>query len=104
MVVACSSKKENWDSELSMGWWNWELTCRSLEACGGFGQGLVKPHLCSKSHEGRQTPSQGLEKGVRMPARPEYVPGLLLLLLRRRARSYQEVCHTPSLGTGARLC
>lgn len=31
MDVACSSKKENWDSELSMGWWNWELTCRSLE-------------------------------------------------------------------------
>jgi hypothetical protein len=71
MVVACSSKKENWDSELSMGWWNWELTCRSLEACRGFGQGLVKPHLCSISHEGRQTPSQGSEKGVRTPASAE---------------------------------
>lgn len=47
-----------------MGWWNWELTCRSLEACRGFGQGLLKPHLCSKSHEGRQTPSQGSEGGA----------------------------------------
>lgn len=62
MGVACSSKMENWDSELSMGWWNWELTCRSLGGCHGFGHGLVKLHLCSKSHEG-------------VSERPNAVPG-----------------------------